>query len=398
MTEKFHVKLLRFLLPVWILTACGTNQVVIKPTEQAVIIEPTAISSLVPTSANKSELYPSYLPLVDKPDILSANQMAIAYGFSVFTLNRNKDGFEKLNPQGFGELRSVSWSAEQQSLAMAGIGGTTAIESNIYMTDSNGNGFHPLVPEPMPYLMDAAWSHDGKRLVTWGLDNNTVLYLVNNDGSGLTELELHMQIFGRPQFAPDDASLYFVGANEAAGLFEVGLDGSFIRQVSNMVENTEAFAWSPDGSHLAYIDVDRDKKETKLTVENMDGSEKITAAAFPFAELNANGKTLKVQWTPDGKYILFDIELGFDKYTIIAANADGSGARNLIESARIPSISTDGKWLAYMGVEKKLPPKLLIVDLNSALASQTAVTPIVVAEFPAMRNGFMELDQILWMP
>ncbi len=403
MKEKIYTAIFRLLFVMVLLaltlTACGTKQADITPTEQSIVVETPLVTPQVPTSSIPDELYPSFIPLITKPDILSTDQMAFMYGFTVFIFNQNKDAFEKLNPKGFGELRSISWSSDGKTLAMVGIGGTTSIESNIYVVDSNGNNFHPLVPEPMPYLMGVNWSHDGKRLVAWSIEDVTVLYLVNSDGTGLTKIKLDRQVFGKPQFAPDDASLYLVGANESSsGLFQVGLDGSLTRQVSGLVTNVEAFAWSADGSRLACIEVDRDKKETRLTIENTNGSKKITAATFPFSELNGDGNTLNFEWTPDGKYILFDIELGFDDYAIYAANADGTGARKLIESARIPSISADGKWLAYIGLEKKVPPKLLIADLISALASTDPITPIVVSELPAKRNGFKELDKILWMP
>jgi len=403
MNGKLHMNIPRFLLKALlsalILAACGAKTTNMMPTEETVtIVESTAISPLVPTPSNTSALYPSHLPLITKTDILSVNQLAFTYGFSVFILDQNKDGFEKLNPQGFGELRSIAWSPDGATLAMIGIGGTTSIVPNIYMVDVNGKDFHPLISEPMPYLMETAWSHDGERLISWGPSENNTLYLVNKDGSGLTKIELDMQVFGKPQFAPDDASLYFFGAGETSGLFQVGLDGSSIRNVNDQIENTEAFAWSPDGSQLAYVEVDREQKETRLIIENIVSSEKITASTFQFTELNGNGNTLSLEWTPDGRYILFDIELGFDNYVIIAANTDGSGTKKLFESARIPSISPDGKWLAYMGIKEKAPPQLLLADLISALASSEAINPIVVADLPAKRNGSEELDEIRWKP
>jgi Tol biopolymer transport system component len=180
-------------------------------------------------------------------------------------------------------------------------------------------------------------------------------------------------------------------------LVEVGLDGSFIRQVSNKVEGTEAFAWSPDGSHLAYMEVDRDKKESRLIVEAEDGS-KTSAVSFPFSELNNDGNTLNLQWTPDGKYILFDIEARLGKPMIYFASVDGTESGKLLEAARIPSISADGKWLAYFGIREKDSPQLMLVDFESILSSPLTAAPIHIVDLPVVRNGFEEMDKIRWKP
>ena len=66
--------------------------------------------------------------------------------------------------------------------------GNTAGNGNIYLTDSAGNPLQPvLANSEIGYLRDAAWSRDGKQFVLWSSQNNSSVYLVNADGTGLVE-------------------------------------------------------------------------------------------------------------------------------------------------------------------------------------------------------------------
>ena len=212
---------------------------------------------------------------------ICAGPLAVAHNFSVSLTNQDKTGFIILDKQeNIGELRSFAWSPQGQ---LAVVGNTTGT-GNIYLTDSAGTQLQPVIPNSeLGYLMDIAWSHDGKGLLAWSLQNNSIVYLVKADGTRVIERQLDMQIFATPQFAPDNRSIIFYGADSSSStsLFQVLVDGSQSRIISDFVEDESSFAWSPDGSRLAYIEMDRDLGESRLVIETVATGGKVTAARLP---------------------------------------------------------------------------------------------------------------------
>ena len=129
--------------------------------------------------------------------------------------------------------------------------------------------------------MDVAWSRDGKRVLTWSVANPTVIYLINNAESTVTEFQRDQQIGSTPQFSPNDQSIIFYGLGPSTGLFEANLESGLVRLISALVEYDNSFAWSPDGSRLAYFEMRRTSGEAVLILQNPDGSNKSIIASLP---------------------------------------------------------------------------------------------------------------------
>jgi TolB protein len=93
--------------------------------------------------------------------------------------------------------------------------------------------------------------------------------------------------------------------------------------------------WSPDGTRLAFVREDEFETEFLYTM-NADG----TGARFL---LQAEGMCCPA-WSPDGRFIALSLE-----GDIVVLNANGGG-RRLISGASsntAPSWSPDGKWIAF---------------------------------------------------
>ena len=103
--------------------------------------------------------------------------------------------------------------------------------------------------------------------------------------------------------------------------------------------------WSPDGQYITFTS-DRDGRENPYR-KRADGS----GEAERLAEIDYD--FWASSWTPDGKWILGEIQN--DTFDIVAVPADGSGeaveylATEFFD--RFPAISPDGKWVAYMADE-----------------------------------------------
>jgi Tol biopolymer transport system component len=323
--------------------------------------------------------------------------LALAHNFSVALTNEDKTKFIPLDEQEtIGELRALAWSPDGAQLAI--IGNTTG-QGNIYLTDSTGDALQPvLANSPLGYLMDVTWSWDGRQLLTWSVQNNTIVYLITLDGSGPTEIKLGMHLFGTPQFSPDGRSIIFPGAETSTyGLFEFALDGSQTRLISSLVENASAFAWSPDGTQLAYFLADRTLGEALLVAESFNSGEKTVLATLPIPKGSGSSipDVANLNWSLDGTKIVFEFGRNASDRVVYLAYADGSGLVELANSAHAPTISADGNCLAYISNKK-----VLLVDLTGVSLNSPPPTPLLLADLPAGKSSTADfrLDQLKWKP
>jgi Tol biopolymer transport system component len=325
---------------------------------------------------------------------ICAGPLAVAHDFSVSLTDQNKTGFVILDEQQtIGELRSFAWSPDGQQVAI--VGNTTG-RGNIYLTDSTGSQLQPVLSNSdLGYLMAAAWSRDGKRLITWSIENNTIVYLVNADGTGLVEIQLGMQFFVTPQFAPDNGSIIFYGADSSAdGLFEARLDGSQITMISDLVEDETGFAWSPDGSRLAYMEMDRNLGEARLVVEKFEqgGKDLISSLPIPKGSGSSIPESANLSWSWDGKAVVFEFGRGMSDRAIYLAYTDGSGIIKLADSARTPAISPDGNCMAYISDKQ-----VFLMDLTNISLTSTTATPLLLGDLPVGRSiADFRLDKLQW--
>lgn len=321
--------------------------------------------------------------------------LALAHGFSAFMSNSGKTEFVDLDPQRtIGELRSLSWSPNGEQLAL--VGNTTGT-GNIYLTDSAGRQLQPVLSNSeLGYLMDVAWSRDGKRLLTWSVQNNTIVYLMNTDGSGLVEIQLDMQIFGTPQFTPDGKSIVYYGVDSTTdGLFEFLLDGSQTRLINDLVEDDSGFAFSPDGSRLAYVAMDRVSGGAILMVHDLE-TRAILALPGGLPIPKGSGSSIPnaahLSWSKDGTKLVFEFGTSMTDRAIYLAYVDGTALVKLANSAHAPTISSDGNCLAFISDKQ-----VFLLDLTDISLTSVMPTPIILADLSAGRSiPDFRLDTLQW--
>lgn len=361
----------------------------------AVLVLNWTIRSLAPdaqpATAETPEPEISFADRVRQGDICS-DPLALAHGFAVFLTNGDKTGFVMLDQeQTIGEIRSFAWSPDGAQLA---IFGNTTGSGNIYLTNADGQSLQPVLRNPeLGYLRDAAWSRDGNQFVIWSTQNNSVIYLVNANGTGLVERELDAQIFSAPQFAPDNQSIIFYGADAVAdGLFNFTLDGSQTRLVSDLVEDESGFAFSPDGSHLAYMEMDREVGEARLVAEEISTGNLTVLGTLPIPQGAGSSipESANLSWSQDGKSLVFDFGRNATNRAAYLSYADGTGLVKVADSAYAPTTSADGKCLAYISNQR-----VFLLDLTTPLTG----TAVLLADLPTGRGmPDFRLDKLQWRP
>lgn len=354
-----------------------------------------SLSSPPPAAAVTPGPIPSFEADIQQRRICAA-PLAVGHGFAVFLSDDKKTGFLPLDQEKMiGEMRSFAWSADGSQLALFG---NTTGHGNIWLTDSSGSPVQPVLLHPeLGYLMDGARSRDGKQFLLWSSQNNKVIYLLDADGSDMIEKQLGLRIMGTPQYAPDGKSVVFYGADlNAAGLFELKLDSSQVTLINPSVKDPSGYAFSPDGSLLAYLEYDRDEGEARLLTTNLATGEvailgKMTIPRNPGASLPDSSN---LSWSADGNFLVFDFGQYASERSIYLAPVDGSGLIKIVDRGYAPSISGDGNCLAYISDKQ-----VFLLDLRGAPSISTTGTPLLLAELPAGRGTpNAKQDKLQWQP
>jgi Tol biopolymer transport system component len=208
---------------------------------------------------------------------------------------------------------------------------------------------------------DAApvWSPDGQRIAfvswrntttgKWSLESGDI-YLLDFDptagaGGDLFRLTDSTSNDGWPTWSPDGKRIAF--QSERSGNWElwvINVDGTGLTQLTHHPEEDAHPDWSPDGTRIAFTS--RRGGDRDIWVMNADGTNPVNLT-------NSKGRDRYPMWSPDGKQIAFNTRRDGDQ-EIYVMNADGSNQRNVTNSPNstegLADWSPDGKRLVlYSG-------------------------------------------------
>ncbi len=206
--------------------------------------------------------------------------------------------------------------------------------SDIYVMRADGSRQRMLFRSPGADY-DPDWSPDGRRIAFVSYrDDNVNIYVINADGTGLTQLTIYvMRADGSDQHrlvADDEEDLSPAWSPDGSRIaFEGGVEDSFVDVMSadgtNRVRLTfqgreRSPAWSPDGKRIAFRAFRLESDDIYLM--NPDGSDEHLLVGDPEAS------DREPSWSPDGARLAFSSTLD-DTKQIYVAGADGSKPRRL---------------------------------------------------------------------
>lgn len=251
-----------------------------------------------------------------------------------------------------------------------------------------------------------AWSPDGKWFVYTGVDpktkpvgrdplvitrlmylayddyddgRQTQLWLVAADGTGEPRcLSDGRSVDLAPAWSPDGTQIVFVsngrgeldpGFHRKDDLWVVDVQTGQIRGLTNTIGSHVRPAWSPDGKWIAYLATRRKWASYDSMAEDFHAWV-IPATGGTERELNArlDRRTRTVAWFPDSHHVLFTAEdrgrvlpykvlvEGGESQPLFTADAQTSG----------PSISADGRRLAFNIVSTTKPSEVAVLDIGSS--------------------------------
>ena len=211
-------------------------------------------------------------------------------------------------------------------------------------------------PVPFPGGSNAIiprWSPDGTKMAftvgknrpIFPFDSFTAIDVVNADGTGLVTLAdnaIDTSFNNRSGFAwsPDGTRVAYVGSDRF--IYIANADGSGFVKLPNSPSQIRDIDWAPDGSRFVFS-----KDFGEIHVMNTDGSNLIKLV--PFGS-NSDGPTRYVgpRWSPDGTKILF-VQTSNNFTDVFVMNSDGTGIRRLLNTDGTfgPAWSPDGTKLAF---------------------------------------------------
>jgi Tol biopolymer transport system component len=179
-----------------------------------------------------------------------------------------------------------------------------------------------------------------------GRDGNPEIYSMNPDGSGLVRLTTTDAVVQdvSPAWSPDRTRIAF-NSTRGTGyfrLFVMNADGSGVTEVPVPAGGTGIPRWSPNGKQIAFAN-----GAGTIVVLNADGSDAHTV-----------GAGTSVSWSPDGSQLavtrLVGGRLGYGGYhQVFTISADGSSAVQLTTSEldkALGSWSPDGAKILFYAV------------------------------------------------
>jgi Tol biopolymer transport system component len=189
------------------------------------------------------------------------------------------------------------WSPEAGHIAFTRymIRGQETAAPKIWAVNPDGTNLIQLTRGPHPDFLPA-WSPDGRKIAfTREFRGSAEIFLMNADGSGVTQLTRETASHEEhPAWSPDGRRIAYRSAGETdQDLFVMNADGSQPKRLTDGPFEASDPAWSPDGEQIAFI-CDADL----CLIGAEEGSRPVQLLGTPRAEFSP-------RWSPDGNWIAF---------------------------------------------------------------------------------------------
>ncbi len=255
---------------------------------------------------------------------------------AIYVVNADGSDIQRLSPLTALNESRPEWSPDGTKIAFQRGRFNVAGNADIWVMDADGENATQLTDNSR-WDSDARWSADGSQIVYYSCDEDTGcrIVLMNSDGTNPRDLASGWD----PDISPDGTRVLFVhyepGHNGPycrveefynCAIYVVNTDGSGLTQIEPELGNYPR--WSPDGSQIAFVKNIRMGSEggtdlSTLYIMNADGSD-ATAVVTDFI--------VNPDWSPDGSQIVYQSVEPYPSLrgAIVTVYADGAGSTTVV--------------------------------------------------------------------
>jgi eukaryotic-like serine/threonine-protein kinase len=256
------------------------------------------------------------------------------------------------------------------------------------------------------------------------------IFLMNADGSNVSQLTSETQGACQPEWSPNGNRLAYIspcgGLQErydGASIFILNLNNGRTDLISTLATGDYDPAWSPDGDHLAFTSLQTGKPQifiyefdndtshilmNRSTVNRMpawspDGEQIVFVSPSPVnnqpilfivdssgqnepraVTAQANGRMLRPTWSPEGNLIRFDLGNGGVLGGHLLLGNQDVPLDTSLSLAENPSFSPDANWIVFNGVQSGSGLNIYLIPHNDV--QLTALTDDLTDNYqPAWR-------------
>lgn len=295
------------------------------------------------------------IPVIAPP---AAGEGRIAFGHSsdeatgqIYVMAADGSGAVLASGEVIGAGQPV-WSPDGTRLAFTG--GSEAGATEIYIVDAGGQNLSE-IPGEFSGVRDPQWSPDGARIVfaaaaeSAGLDARMDLYVVNADGTRLTNLNDTPEIDETdPAWSPDGTQIAFTSSeNGSADVIVMDAGGFGATLIATTDADESRPVWSPDGTQIAYYAANNTGAALML-------SDSAGASAAPIAQIfDERSTSYAPTFSPDGERIAYTTAASLEDSAtseLFSVRTDGTDPIQYTADGAIalaPGWSPDGQWLVF---------------------------------------------------
>jgi len=224
--------------------------------------------------------------------------------------------------------------------------------SDIYKMNIDGS-IQTRLTSSQAHDRNPKWSPDGSKIVYYSnRDGNNDLFIMDTDGSNQVIISTSDSNETSPVWSFDSNKILYVSKQTGINqIWSMHKDGSNNKQITRSKDPKSNPSYSPDDSKIAYVSSKSGFQEIYLINANGSGEKKLTYINSEKADRSIDG----LSWTPDGKRITFQANLGkfgrfWFRYNVYTMNPDGADLKRIVGVNGVMEESTwspDGKKIIF---------------------------------------------------